>query len=104
MTKYEYYIKQTRGGHLRPEDLRIILMLGRNIEYPTPTQINDAEKLIKEKNINLSVLGVSFLKGDIKNCVRYYNAYCKKVTGCITAEQWTLLKVYYSSISDKRGD
>lgn len=104
MTKYEYFIKKARGGHLRPEDLRVILMLGRNIEYPSAEQKREAEELIKEKDINLSIFGVSLLKGDTKNCVRYYNAYCKKVTDCLSIEQWLMLKIYYSSISEKRGD
>ena len=102
MTKYEYYIKEARGGKLRPEDLRVILMFGRNIEYPTPSEEEEASRLISEKHINLSVLGASFLAA--KNGAKRYNGYCKKVTDCLSSAQYDLLKKYYSSIAKERGD
>ena len=46
MTRYEYYIKEARGGKLRSEDLRIILIFGRNINY-----VNELEKQAK-KNVD----------------------------------------------------
>ena len=104
MVKYEYYIKKARGGSLRPEDLRIILMLSRNVEYPSVKEVTEAERIIEEKQVNINVLGISLLRGENKNGVGYYNNYCKKVTDCLSVDQWKLLKKYYGSIYEKRDD
>lgn len=107
MTRYEYYVKKSRDGHLRNEDVRLILVLGRNIEYPTLKQKEEALKIIKEKNINVSVFGVSMMRarsvnkdGD-KAGVKYYNCFCKRVNDCITREQWETVRLYYCSAVDK---
>lgn len=79
-------------------------MLNRNIDYPSVNEIAEAEELIKEKDINLNILGISFLRGDDSKGVRYYNVYVKQIAKCLSIDQWKMLKKYYSSIFEKRGN
>ena len=106
MVRYEYYIKEARGKSLRPEDSRVILMLSRNMSYPNAFRIHEARELIKSKHVNLSLLGIAFLKGE-KGALRY-NASCKNDLDCLSQVQYELLKEYYSSMVDdsdrQRGD
>ena len=99
MTRYEYYIKEERGGKLRSEDLRVILIFGRNINYVNELEKQEARRLISSKHINLNILGVTFLHNDQKPAYRY-NTWCKSVTDCLSQEQWELLYRYYSSAVD----
>lgn len=103
MTRYEYYIKKLRSGHLRNEDTRIILSFQRKVSYITLEERDRARKLIKEKNINLNILGLTFYRIQEKPAFRY-NMYCKKITDCLTNEQWELLKKYYNSVADKTDE
>lgn len=99
MTRYEYYIKKARGGKLRSEDLRVILIFGRNINYVNELEKQEARRLISAKHINLNILGVTFLHKEQKPSYRY-NMWCKSVTDCLSQEQWYLLYRYYSSAVD----
>ena len=102
MTRYEYYIKEARGGKLRSEDLRVILIFGRNINYVNELEKQEARRLISDKHINLNILGVTFLhpsKKEQKPAYRY-NTWCKSITDCLSQEQWELLYRYYSSAVD----
>ena len=102
MTRYEYYIKEARGGKLRREDLRVILIFGRNINYVTPLEKQEARTLISAKHINLNILGITFLHPSKKEHrpAYHYNVWCKSVTDCLSQEQWDLLYRYYSSAVD----
>ena len=99
MTRYEYYIKEARGGKLRSEDLRVILIFGRNINYVNELEKQEARRLISAKHINLNILGVTFLHKDQKPAYQY-NMWCNSVTNCLSQEQWKLLYRYYSSAVD----
>lgn len=103
MVRYEYYIKKLRGGCLRNEDTRIILKFQRKVSYVTIEERDEARQIIKDKNINLNILGLSFIRVKDKPAF-HYNMYCKKVTDCITDDQWHLLKKYYNSIADETDE
>lgn len=99
MTRYEYYIKETRGGKLRSEDLRVILIFRRNINYVNEDEKQEARKLINDKHININILGITFLHKEQKPAYQY-NMWCKSINDCLSQEQWELLYRYYSSAVD----
>lgn len=93
-TRFEHIVKNQVGkDRLDNIDMYVISMFGNSKGHPdcSAEEIAESKKIIAEKQIDISFLGMYFWNG---RTYKGYNANVGKAWMCISKEQWQLLDKY----------
>lgn len=99
MTRFEKSLREElKDSKLQRIDIIVINMMD-NCSHMccSPAEIEYAERLIREKQIKTSDISLIYYSGGNN---KHYNGNVKRVTNCITRDQWQLLRKYYSGYSE----
>ncbi len=104
ITRLEKYIRELQDGKLSVLDTAVIKSFQSNPPDPWDEKdAKDVENMIKTKNINVQDLMYCY-RNRIMNSKfdgrRHYNATRKKVSECISNEQYKILENYFRGLVD----
>lgn len=104
ITRLEKYIRELQDDKLSVLDTAVIKSFQQCSGNPlTEEEIKDIENMIKTKNVNVQDLMVCY-RNKIMNSRfdgrRHYNATRKKISECISNEQYKILENYFRGLVD----
>lgn len=104
ITRLEKYIREIQENKLSVLDTAVLNSFQSNPGDPlTEEDVKDVENMIKTKNVNVQDLMFCY-RNKIMNSKfdgrRHYNATRKKISECISNEQYKILENYFRGLVD----